>query len=108
MGSFSEDEATLYGCMSIRRYRCNFEGREVLMGGVGGVSSLPQYRRRNGAIRACIGAALQDMYEKEFSFSFSIRSAPSITGNSAMRSVRKPGVDGAASGYENHGCGREY
>ena len=68
-GAFSEDETALYGCMSIRRYRCNFEGREALMGGVGGVSTLPQYRR-SGAIRACIGAALQDMYEKEFSLSF--------------------------------------
>ena len=68
-GAFSEDEAALCGCMSVGRYRCNFEGRAALMGGVGGVSSLPQYRRI-GVIRACLGAALQDMYEKEFSFSF--------------------------------------
>ncbi len=68
-GSFSDDESVLYGCMNIRQYSCHFDGGEVFMGGVGGVASLPQYRR-NGAIRATITAALQDMYEKGFAFSF--------------------------------------
>lgn len=68
-GSFSDDESALYGCMSIRKYDCKYDDHPALLGGVGGVSTLPQYRR-SGAIRGCITAALQDMYEQDFSFSF--------------------------------------
>lgn len=68
-GSFSDDEKILYACVNSRRYPCRFDGGEYLLGGVGGVSTLPPYRR-NGAIRACMTASLRDMYEQDFTFAF--------------------------------------
>lgn len=69
IGVFSEDEAVLYGCLLYNKYRCYFDGKEMLLGGVGGVATLPQYRR-NGVIRTCMKFALRDMYEQGYAFSF--------------------------------------
>ncbi len=43
------------------RYTVRFDGHEVPMTGIGGVSSLPQYRRQGG-IRKCFEACLRDTY----------------------------------------------
>lgn len=67
-GSLSDDEKILYGCVNSREYICRFDGGEYKLGGVGGVSTLPPYRRK-GAIRASITASLRDMYERGFTFS---------------------------------------
>lgn len=69
IGVFSEDESVLYGCLLYNRYRCAFDGRQMLLGGVGGVATLPQYRR-NGIIRTCMNFTLRDMYEQGYAFSF--------------------------------------
>lgn len=45
-----------------------FDGRIVPMGGIGGVSTLPQYRRK-GAIRTCLSAIMNDLLEKGAVFS---------------------------------------
>ena len=68
-GAFTDDEKLLFACVNSRRYPCRFDGGEYLLGGVGGVSTLPPYRR-SGAIRSCITASLRDMYEQDFTFSF--------------------------------------
>ena len=68
-GSFSDDEKILYGCVNSREYTCRFDGGTYKLGGVGGVSTLPPYRRK-GAIRASITASLRDMYENGFTFSY--------------------------------------
>lgn len=68
-GSFSDDEKVLYGCVNSHEYTCRFDGGEYLLGGVGGVSTLPPYRRK-GAIRACITESLKDMYARNFTFSY--------------------------------------
>lgn len=49
-----------YGCIGVLPAQVRFDGHIVGMSGVGGVATLPQYRRR-GAIRACMNAALSDM-----------------------------------------------
>lgn len=68
-GSFSDDEKILYGCVNSHEYDCRFDGGVYKLGGVGGVSTLPPYRRQ-GAIRACITESLKDMYANDFTFSY--------------------------------------
>lgn len=68
-GAFSDDEGELFACVNSRHYPCRFDGKTYALGGIGGVSTLPPYRR-SGAIRGCLSAALRDMYESDFTFSF--------------------------------------
>ena len=67
--SFADDGKQVYGCVNSHEYDCRFDGGVYKLGGVGGVSTLPPYRRK-GAIRACITASLQDMYANDFTFSY--------------------------------------
>lgn len=69
IGVFSEDESVLYGCLLYNKYRCRFDGKEMLLGGIGGVATLPEYRR-NGIIRTCMNFTLRDMYDQGCAFSF--------------------------------------
>ena len=69
IGVFSEDESVLYGCLLYNKYRCHFDGKEMRLGGIGGVATLPEYRR-NGIIRICMNFTLRDMYEQGCAFSF--------------------------------------
>lgn len=64
-GTFSEDESILMGSIIVNNYSVNFDGNLVRMGGIGGVATLPQYRRV-GVIRSCFQKALPDMYENGF------------------------------------------
>lgn len=66
--SLSDDGETLYSCMNITTYTVRFAGSQVLMGGVGGVATLPPYRRMGG-VRACMKAAFRDMYDGGYLFS---------------------------------------
>lgn len=67
--ALSDDESQIYGCMNIYTYTANFDGQQILMGGIGGVSTLPSFRR-GGVIRSCMTAALEDMYDCGYTFSF--------------------------------------
>lgn len=67
--SFDDDGKTIYGCVNSHEYDCRFDGGVYKLGGVGGVSTLPPYRRK-GAIRACITESLKDMYANDFTFSY--------------------------------------
>ena len=53
----------------VTRFTVNFDGGAFRMGGIGGVATLPQYRRKGG-IRACFQAALPDLYQEGFGFSY--------------------------------------
>lgn len=64
----AEEGDAFCGCVGIHALNVRFDGHIVGMGGVGGVSTLPQYRRR-GAIRACMNASLADMRERGDVFS---------------------------------------
>ena len=87
-GTFLDDDETICGVVNSREYLCRFDGGTYKLGGVGGVSTLPQYRR-GGVIRACMTASLKDMYANDFTFAFCIRSACSITASSALNPVRR-------------------
>lgn len=54
---------------SVTDFTVNFDGGAYRMGGIGGVATLPQYRRQGG-IRACFQAALPALYQNGFCFSY--------------------------------------
>lgn len=47
--------------LAMSHFRARFDGHVVGLGGVGGVASLPA-KRRGGWVRACLQAALEDLY----------------------------------------------
>ncbi len=67
-GAFPEGEEFPVASLVMNLYDVRFDGHEVKMGGVGGVATLPAHRR-GGAIRACMSASLQDLYQRGFAFS---------------------------------------
>lgn len=67
--AFEEDDRTMMSTFVITEFTVNFDGSSCKMGGVGGVATLPQYRRRGG-IRGCFELALPDLYEKGYDFSY--------------------------------------
>ena len=56
-------------CFFAKPYPVHFDGEHATMTGIGGVATLPQYRRRGG-IRGCFEKALPDMYESGIEFSY--------------------------------------
>jgi len=58
----------LYSAMEMFPFPTRFDGHVVLMGGVGGVATLPQYRRM-GAVRVLMQEALRDLYEHDYMLS---------------------------------------
>ena len=66
--AFDED-GQMMSTFTISDYHIRFDGKVCTMGGVGGVATLPQYRRRGG-IRACFQAALPELYGTGYDFSF--------------------------------------
>lgn len=67
--AFEEDDRTMTSSFAAIPYQANFDGHTVGMMGIGGVATLPQYRRQGG-IRACFEHALPDFYEKGFALSY--------------------------------------
>lgn len=63
------DAGDMMSCITISDFPIRFDGGTCRMGGVGGVSTLPQYRRQGG-IRRCFEAALPDLYKKGYDFSY--------------------------------------
>lgn len=63
------DEGDMMSSFTIPSYTIRFDGHSCKMAGIGGVSTLPQYRRQGG-IRACFEAALPDLYENGYAFSY--------------------------------------
>lgn len=67
--AFLDDDKTMTCSFAATPFRMHFDGHDTLMFGIGGVSSLPQYRR-GGGVRACFEAALPDMYAQGAAFSY--------------------------------------
>lgn len=61
--AFADDGVTMLSTMTVIPYRASFDGNDVLMMGIGGVATLPQYRRMGG-IRGCFEHALPRMREE--------------------------------------------
>lgn len=66
--AFLEDDETMTSCLSILPFSVHFDGERVKMAGIGGVSSLPQYRR-TGGIRGCFEKMLPDLYREGYMLS---------------------------------------
>ena len=67
--AFEDDNKTMMSFFVAKPYPIHFDGNHCRMTGIGGVATLPQYRRRGG-IRGCFEKALQDMYEAGYEFSY--------------------------------------
>lgn len=63
------DNGKMMSCITIPDFTIRFDGNACKMGGIGGVSTLPQYRRMGG-IRKCFEAALPAMYAEGYEFSY--------------------------------------
>lgn len=66
--AFDED-GEMMSSFTVSDFTVQFDGSPCKMGGIGGVATLPQYRRRGG-IRECFRAALPDMYDCGYDFSY--------------------------------------
>ncbi len=67
--AFEDDDTTMMSFFVAKPMPVHFDGNHCSMTGIGGVATLPQYRRRGG-IRACFEAALPDMYDNGIAFSY--------------------------------------
>lgn len=67
--SFDGDTGEMTSTLTVTGFDINFDGHPCKMGGVGGVASLPQFRRRGG-IRECFNAMLPGLYASGYDFSY--------------------------------------
>lgn len=64
-----DDGGEMMSTFTISDFSIYFDDHCCRMGGIGGVATLPEFRRRGG-IRACFEAALPDMYALGYDFSY--------------------------------------
>lgn len=69
MAAFDDDDKTMMGFIITTPYDIHFDHHICKMSGIGGVSTLPQYRR-GGLIRKCFTKSFEEMYENGFAFSY--------------------------------------
>lgn len=67
--AFDDGTEEMISMLIVSDFTVRFDGHACKMGGIGGVATLPQYRRRGG-IRGCFQAALPDMYASGYDFSY--------------------------------------
>lgn len=67
--AFADDTEEMMSTLTVTDFSIQFDGHACKMGGIGGVATLPQYRRRGG-IRGCFQAMLPDMYAAGYDFSY--------------------------------------
>lgn len=67
--AFEDDDKTMMSFIVMVPYNVNFDGHVCKMSGIGGVSSLAQYRR-HGGIRGCMEQMLRDTYEDGYAISY--------------------------------------
>lgn len=64
-----DESGEMMSTLTVTDYQIQFDDSFCPMGGVGGVATLPQFRRRGG-IRSCFDAALREMYRFGYLFSY--------------------------------------
>lgn len=67
--AFKDDDVTMMSTFSALPFPINFDGHQCKMYGIGGVSTLPQYRR-SGGVRGCFELALPWMLDNGAVFSY--------------------------------------
>lgn len=67
--AFEDDDSTMMSSFIMHPYHVRFDGHNESMFSIGGVATLPQYRKRGG-IRACFEKALPHLYESGAVFSY--------------------------------------
>lgn len=67
--AFDDGTGEMMSTLCVTDFDLNFDGRTCKMGGIGGVATLPQFRRRGG-IRECFQAMLPALYAKGYDFSY--------------------------------------
>ena len=67
--AFLDDDKTMIGAVSGIPYEVSFDGHSASMIGIGGVATLPPYRRE-GAIRGCFEQLLPEIYAQGAVFSY--------------------------------------
>ena len=67
--AFHEENQEMMSTFTVSDYLIRFDGNSCKMGGIGGVATLPQYRRK-GCIRGCFETALPEMYASGYDFSY--------------------------------------
>lgn len=67
--AFEDDDKTMISNFIATPFTVQFDGHLCKMAGIGGVATLPQYRRMGG-IRECFRASLPDMYKNDITFSY--------------------------------------
>lgn len=67
--AFEDDDHTMMSYFITQPFPVHFDGASYQMTGIGGVATLPQYRK-SGGIRGCFEHALPDMYKNGFAFSY--------------------------------------
>lgn len=63
------DDGTMTSAIYLPKFEMNFDNNTVKMAGIGGVSTLPSFRRAGG-IRECFKAIFADIYEEGIDFSY--------------------------------------
>lgn len=66
-GAFPDGASEPAASLVINKLPARFDGHDVMLGGVGGVATLPAFRR-GGAIRVCVEASHRDLYRAGFAF----------------------------------------
>lgn len=67
--AYEDGTEEMMSTFTITDFNIHFDGHSCKMGGIGGVATLPQYRRMGG-IRGCFQSALPDMYANGYDFSY--------------------------------------
>lgn len=67
--AFKDDDKTMMAYFLSVPFECYYDGALCKLGGIGNVSTLPQYRNE-GAIRACFDKFLKDAYEDDYALSY--------------------------------------
>ncbi len=65
----ADDNESIYGGMGAYPYEVRYDGTAAMMLGIGGVCTLPPYRR-NGVIRECFKLFFKESYEKGIPLSY--------------------------------------
>lgn len=64
-----DDDGEMMSTLTVSDFSIQFDGQACRMGGIGGVATLPQYRRRGG-IRGCFESFLPELYHRGYDFSY--------------------------------------